>query len=361
MFNFTTQTVYNAINTTGANKNMWVAAQGKKPSLRIGNTRFDKDLILDIQVKNPTVENLASVTFNMADVLIEEGSTEKEKIARIVLYVGLSMNSQEAFYANDFVYKGKPLYVEFIVKAGDTADIVAKRVKANATKYLLLSMGPEKILDITATTAAASGDDPATGTVTFTGVNGYQQIKKASLQVFDPEAKTVDCCSRQGEYIDVKVGVPVVYTTNAVGTVTLGNQKLDESGEKVALEDNEVAIAPGIDAFGDYNWIIHNLRLPTAANTNFWAPTRAEMPVVGQQYTQFIVRIMKERDGISGEIVGARAKSVTTHVLYVAGLKTAAGSAANAVNSAFTTLLGDDAATKILTDADTTLQTPYGA
>jgi hypothetical protein len=48
MFNFTTQTVYNAIATTGANKNLWVAAQGKKPALRVGNTRFDKDLILDI-------------------------------------------------------------------------------------------------------------------------------------------------------------------------------------------------------------------------------------------------------------------------------------------------------------------------
>jgi hypothetical protein len=47
MFNFTTQTVYNAINTTGANKNMWVVT-GKKPALRIGNTRFDAADVLDI-------------------------------------------------------------------------------------------------------------------------------------------------------------------------------------------------------------------------------------------------------------------------------------------------------------------------
>jgi hypothetical protein len=47
-----------------------------------------------------------------------------------------------------------------------------------------------------------------------------------------------------------------------------------------------------------------------------------EMPIPGQQYTQFIIRICKERDGIMGEIVGARGTSVTTHVLYVAGLKT---------------------------------------
>jgi hypothetical protein len=46
------------------------------------------------------------------------------------------------------------------------------------------------------------------------------------------------------------------------------------------------------------------------------------MPVVGQQYVQFIVRLCKERDGISGSIVGARAKSVTTHVLYVLSTET---------------------------------------
>jgi hypothetical protein len=56
---------------------------------------------------------------------------------RIVLYIGLSMNCQDPFYANDFVYKGKPLFIEFPVKYGETADTVAKRVKAIADKYLL--------------------------------------------------------------------------------------------------------------------------------------------------------------------------------------------------------------------------------
>ena len=360
MFNFTTQTIYNSIATSGAGKNMWVAQSGKVPALRIGNTRFDKENILDIQVKNPTVENLACVEFDMSKILIPSDATDiTEKTARIALYLGLSMNNQEAFYANDLVYKGKPLYVEFNVKKGETADVIAKRVKANSDKYFLFTIGSEKILDVTATTAAASGDNPATGTVTFTGVNGYQQIKKAALQVFDPEAKPIDCCSSQGEYIDIVVGVPVVYTTNETGVVTITNNKIDESGEEVALAENEVAIAPGIEAFGDYNWIIHNLRLPTLANTGFWSPTKTEMPVPGQQYTQFIVRLIKERDGIMGEIVGARGTSVTTHVLYVAGLKTQSGSAAKEVNDAFTTLLGADAATKIKTDADDKLQAPF--
>ena len=353
MFNFTTQTVYNQISTTGANKNMYVAANSKVPALRIGNTRFDAADILDIQIKNPTAENLASITFNMADVV---ESTEAKVIYRIALYIGLSMNSQDALYANNYVYKGKPLFIEFPVNKDETPDVIAKRVKAIADKYLLFT-AQEKILDVTIETDSTENSEE--GTVTFSGINGYQQIKKAVLQKFDPEAKTVDCCSTQGEFVDVKVGVPVIYTTDATGAVTTTETKVGEDGSAVALGSNEIAIAPGIEAFGDYNWIIHNLRLPTAANTNFWAPTRGEMPIVGQQYTQFIVRICKERDGISGEIVGARAKSVTTHVLYVAGLVGTAGSAAKAVKDAFTTLLDTDAATKIKTDADTKLVAPF--
>jgi len=41
------------------------------------------------------------------------------------------------------------------------------------------------------------------------------------------------------------------------------------------------------------------------------------MPVVGGEYNQYVIRMCKERDGIAGEVVGQRATSVTTHVLYV--------------------------------------------
>ena len=110
MFNFTTQTVYNAISTTGPNKNMWVVT-GKKPALRIGNTRFDAADVLDIYQKNPTIEQLASVTFDVTDIIPSGDDGVNEVTARFALYLGLVMNSQDALYANDLVYKGKPLYV----------------------------------------------------------------------------------------------------------------------------------------------------------------------------------------------------------------------------------------------------------
>ena len=112
MFNFTTQTIYNQISTSGANKNMYVATNSEVPALRIGNTRFDAADILDVQIKNPTVENLASVEFDLTEVLITEQDI-LEQTGRIALYIGLSMNDQDSFYANDLLYKGKPLFIEF--------------------------------------------------------------------------------------------------------------------------------------------------------------------------------------------------------------------------------------------------------
>ena len=360
MFNFTTQTVYNQISTSGANKNLIDnSGNSKTPSLRIGNTRFDAKDITSIQIKAPTAEQLASVTFDMADVIPQTGETT----ARIVLYLGLSMGSQDSFYSNALVYKGKPFYVEFPVKSTDTADVLAKKVKTIADKYILFQTGEkDKILDVTYSATAAAGDDPAVGTVTFTCVNGYQLIKKATLQSYDPKAYTIDCCSDQGDFIDIKVGVPVIYkiVDGVVKTKDGGGKQyfLNESGEEQELGTDQIAILPGLEAFGDYNWIIHNLRLPTAANTNFWSPTKQadELPIVGQNYTQFIITMCVDRDGIAGQVVGNRATSVTTHVLYVAGKHTQSGTPAYTVYTKLNALKGS----AIATTADTKLVNPYG-
>jgi hypothetical protein len=347
MFSFTTQTVYNQIGPNNVKKE----PNGKKPSLRIGNTRFDAATITSIQVKAPSAEQLASVTFDMNDVIPESGETT----ARIVLYLGLSMGSQDSFYSNALVYKGKPFYVEFPVKVTDTAAALANKVKAIADKYILFQTGEkETVLNVTA----------SNGTVTFTGVNGYQLIKKAQLQTYDPKAHTIDCCSEQGDFIDIKVGVPVIYeikdgvikTKDADGKQYI----IDESGAEAELGEDQIAILPGLEAFGDYNWIIHNLRLPTAANTGFWAPAKQadELPIVGQVYTQFIITMCVDRDGIAGTVVGDRATSVTTHVLYVAGKHTQAGSPAKTVYEELSAL-ATAANINIATTADNKLVNPF--
>ena len=401
MFSFTTQTVYNQISTTGAHKNLIDnSGESKVPSLRIGNTRFDAATITSIQIKAPSAEQLGSVAFDMNDVIPAEGETT----GRIAIYLGLSMGSQDSFYSNALVYKGKPFFVEFPVKATDTADVVAKRVKAIADKFILFQTGEkEKILDVTFEAAAGSAAVPAVlyedateyntakgtsltaeqfaalddaekvktpavpaegaeGVVTFACVNGYQIIKKAELQTYDPKAHTIDCCADQGDFITIKTGVPVIYkiVDGEIKTKDSEGKQyfLDEAGTETELGADQIAILPGLEAFGDYNWIIHNLRLPTAANTGFWAPAKqaGELPIVGQSYTQFIITMCVDRDGIAGTVVGDRATSVTTHVLYVAGDYNTASTPANTVYTKLNALKGS----AIATTADTKLANPYG-
>lgn len=362
MFNFTTQTIFNSVvkatyeqvkNKTAPRGYNLITADGKNPVMRIGNLRFNTPEIVDVYVKNHTVENLASISYDLTKVIAGETATAEEAgIYRIALYLQLSMNSQDSFYANDLVYKGKPLYVEFVIKAGDSVDNIGKRIVSNANKYLLF-MAQEKILDVTY----------SENKVKFTGVNGYQQIKKSALQKFDPAAIKIDCCSDDGDFIDMIVGIPRVYTTDNTGAVVEvadnAARYLSEDGTLASYNlDSETPITPGIEAFADYNWMIHNLRLPTLANTYPWAINKVEQPVVGGNYTQFIIKICTDREGIAGEVVGQRATSVTTHVLYV--LDNSAngdGSTGNVkeVNDALTAA----GVTQTLTKADDVLKEPY--
>ena len=347
MFNFTTQTLFNSIVDEGANKNLRVV-EGKKPAVRIGNTRFDKGTVLDIHMKKHTPENLAKVTFDLSKVISNSATADEAGNYRIALYLQLSASSQDSFYANDYVYKGKPLYVEFLVKQGDSTENVAKRLVSNANKFFLF-IAQEKILSVT-----QNG-----GKVTFTGVNGYQQIKKAALQKYDPELIEIDCCGKSGDFADIIVGIPRVYTlTNGVvaNVEDASAQYLNSEGTLSTYNlDSETPITPGIEAFCDYNWIMHNLRLPTLANTYVWSVNKPEMPAFGGEYTQFIIRMCVERDGIAGHVVGQRATSVTTHVLYV--LDDAQGQNVSKVQTALNKVLPDGETIK--TDAEEALAEPY--
>lgn len=319
MFEFTTQTVFNSIVKTTENDvraksapkgyNVITKNTANGPEVRIGNTRFNTTNVLDIQIKNHTVENLAKVQIDLADLITlvtADSKDVQEGSYRIVFYIGLSMNSQDSFYANPFVYKGKPFFIEFPITASDTATTAAARLVKIANKYLLFN-AQEKILDVTANS----------GVVTFEATNSYQIFKQVLVQKYDPNASQIDCCNNNGDFVTFMTGVPVTYTTDPqTGEVTIGDKVLDSDGLR-DLEDNEFAIEPGIEAFLDYNWMVHNLRLPTLANTSFWSANKSELPVVGGNYTQFIVRMCAKRLGVSGSVVGHETTSVTTHVFYV--------------------------------------------
>lgn len=320
MFNFTTQSILNTVDKwtgTGSTKgkNVIINNSGRYPQVRIGNARFNWPCVLDIHKASYVPENLAEVTFDLSKISDLVAEADIVGTYRIALYIGLSMNSQDSFYANDFVYKGKPFYVEFIVKNKEelTNGTLPTRIKKLAEQYLIFQ-ADEKIL-----TVETNSTEGHTNEVTFKATNGYQVIKKAYLQHFDEKAIQIDCCTTGAEFINLIEGIPAVYTLNEDGVVTLGDtpKHMNGDGAPIAYTDTEVPIKPGTEEFLGYNWIIHNLRLPTGANTQWWSPVPGEMPVVGGKYNQYIIRIIKDRDGIAGGILGQRATTVTTHVFYV--------------------------------------------
>lgn len=322
MFNFTTQSILNTVDKwtgTGSTKgkNLIINNSGRYPQVRIGNARFNWPCVLDIHKASYVPENLAEVTFDLSKISSSNLVAEADIVGtyRIALYIGLSMNSQDSFYANDFVYKGKPFYVEFVVKNKEelTNGTLPTRIKKLAEQYLIFQ-ADEKIL-----TVETNSTEGHTNEITFKATNGYQVIKKAYLQHFDEKAIQIDCCTTGAEFINLIEGIPAVYTL-VNGVVTLGTPKpkhMNGDGTPVEYADTEVPIKPGTEEFLGYNWIIHNLRLPTGANTQWWSPVPGEMPVVGGKYNQYIIRVIKDRDGIAGGILGQRATTVTTHVFYV--------------------------------------------
>ena len=289
MFNFTSQTIVNTL-TGRADLNL-------TDSVRVDNLILKKGDVISIEKKLPQEEVLAKVTINLAalDSAMAEGVTKAT--GRIALYIGLAQTSNDSFYANDMVYKGKPIYIEFPYTKNESTKAPAK-LKKIAEQILTMDGAP--ILTVSNNGAV----------VTFTAVNGYQIIRSAELQIYDPAISAIDCCSNEGGFKTVSEAIPVYAEDmfEVSGNLLVANDSADwepaDSDDSIDSDDD--IIYPGSEAFCDYAWIMHNLRIPTCANTNYWSITKkaGELPVANGKYVQYIFKVRTERVGIGGGVVG---------------------------------------------------------
>ena len=72
---------------------MIVGGTDEKPELRIGNTRFTKDIVSRIEKKVWSEEALTSVTFDFSKLstVLTAADLELPGFYRIAIYLGLSM------------------------------------------------------------------------------------------------------------------------------------------------------------------------------------------------------------------------------------------------------------------------------
>ena len=187
---------------------------------------------------------------------------------RLEIFIRLNDNAQSD-YSNALVFKEKPVYFEFEASATSiNAATLATAFNADQTRY-----------GYTILTATASN----TNELTITGTTEFQTIVDAKVSEWK-SATTLDFY--KGDFIPMTgANIPV--------------------------------ITKGKVAFGSYDWILRNLRLPTVMNKRFTSPTETEMPVPGVTYNQYIIYYRKDRGILGGAAVGQVTTSETCHVFYV--------------------------------------------
>ena len=195
---------------------------------------------------------------------------------RLVVYLRLQ-KSVNSLYANDLVYKGKPLFFEF-KGTGVVANDITAMVKAINSQ--------QRMWDNGITYLVASGTATA---LTLTCADEYQLFYHVELQKFTPSTD------------------PTVSQYTSVYKFVNG-----ETGNATQIVVNQSKLG-----VGTYDMLIQDLRLPTYENTNWISMNKMEMPIVGAKYTQYVLEYEVERGimglGSAGALVTAR----TTHVFFV--------------------------------------------
>lgn len=313
MFQFTTTTVINSNEDyTSGLKPLWSAqeaADDKPASMNIKrHLNFKQPNVVSITKAEYTAPKFAKATLDLSYLGKTEGNF------RIAMYIKLASTSANSYYANDLVFKGKPLYIEFVWKKGEAAETVAKKIKDIVKKYMLMVYEKDLVkVDVEGTK------------VVITGIDEYQRFERVDVE----------------EY--VKGEVPMF------GTYEVVKSAMTEAHKEDPEYDENFTIEQGVEGFGTYQWILKNLRLPTAARTSWTAINADEVPIIGAKYNEYIIRYCVNRGIMGGDAVGEVTKSLTTHVFYVNQNVSAEFEAALAIiapKDGIETVPADDTATK---------------
>lgn len=295
MFKFSTNTIINSVNDYGfanvptaadgsnaiaSHKRFWVETTDKNnPILRIArHFKFAKNNVVAVYKRHWEKPQLFEVTFDLSNL-----DTSKEGEGRIALYIGLS-GSQNSYYSNDFVFKGKPFFIEFPIHKGDTAANIAKRIVNIAKKYQNMVYEYPLVNVVAGEDNSGNGGTDDSGTVIFKGTDEYQVVRMAELQYYNEEAQSYDCCAKFGAFEDEAPGV---------------------------------VVKQGHEGFGTYRQMIKDLRLPTAANTRWNRIVQDETPLIDGHYNEYIIKMCVNRGIMGSDAVGEVTKSLTNHVFYV--------------------------------------------
>ena len=120
---------------------------------------------------------------------------------------------------------------------------------------------------------------------------------------------------KDASYVNIVFADPAIKLRKGAIIVFAGGE-LDEVKKTIEVKMSQKNI-PGV---GTYEYVLHNLRMPTSANYRFNSPNAEEMPIKGQKYTQYSFSYTVPRPGLGGvSAAGQQINSTTVHTLFVAG------------------------------------------
>ena len=334
MLNFTTTTIVN----DGA---MVFADAGKK----LFRVKYGPDLYNDGTIHQAClVKKQAYVAPVKATA--EVSLPSDEGVYRIAMYIRLR-NNNNPYFSNEWVFKGKPLYVEF--NGGDAAADIVSRAK----KYMLAMYGYNLV-------EFSAGEDTEAAEATYYAADD-PEVVAGTAQAGDVKTPATEAAAGgliitahdQWEiFVDQDnndgVRVEKLETVDMAGNIIAAGQVANSPTHEafVPYEDAEVTIDNGNEAFGDFAHIVKDLRLPTAANRRWQGIAEGDVmgdepnddkPLPTGKYTQYTIQYTSERGVLQQTALGGLGISRTVHVFYVESGAVSAFEAALATSTIGTT------------------------
>lgn len=230
---------------------------------------FVKDNVKAIRMRAGYEPMACKAVIDFAELMSEIKPEKGNNYCRLDIYV--KYEGAEPFYgANSMhVQKGIPFWVEFTVKASDSASALAEKI-ANQIKKDHLFLIDKDIIEV-----SVDGSE-----LILEGATEFQRFDKVNLSMFQ-----------------------------------ISDDYAEEVSELGGVGIREVE--RGYNGFGTYSQIIKDLRLPTAANYQWTHIRQVETPIVGAIYDQYIIEYCAPASNEGTQFVGHRGESHTTHVFWV--------------------------------------------
>lgn len=268
MYQFTTTTILNSQKDSNGTTDKYT---GSASGLNVTRVNFfKKDNIVSVY-KRPYqagVNEVAKITIAASTLGL---------VNRLVVDVRLSQQT-DSEYANFSLAFKKPVVVEILSTGNTTNDATALK---NAINGLKDRYGFSYI------TATSSGAD-----LTLTATNNNQRF----WSVIQEEEVALTLNSNSIIQPDYKV--------LAGGTLN-----------GLVANNGVVLTTVGKVGFGDDEYMIKSIMFPTYENTRHFGTNKEERPIIGGNYTEYVLRYSIVKDGNDGIVSGGN--SVTTHVFYV--------------------------------------------